>query len=134
MRCSSVMTAREPPERTKRSAASTLGPIEPEANSPCAAYASSSAGVTDAEGALLRRAPADGDVLDVGRDDERVGLDGRREQGRREVLVDDGLDAVQVAVGLPHDGNAAPTGRDDDVAGSEQRQHGRRLEHLERLG
>ena len=65
----------------------------------------------------MRRAPADGDVLDVGGDDEGVRPDRRREERGREVLVDDGLDPAQGAVGLPYDGYAAPARRDDDVAG-----------------
>ena len=69
----------------------------------------------------LGRAPADDGVGDVGGDDEHVGADGAGEQGGREVLVDDRLDAVHGAVGAADDGDAAAAGRDDDVAGVEQR-------------
>src|SRR3954471_11862389 len=49
--CSSeVMTAREPPPSTKRSAASTLGPMLPRANCPAAACSRSSAVVTRPSG------------------------------------------------------------------------------------
>ena len=43
MRSRAVMTLRRPPWRTNRMAASTFGPIEPDANWPSAAYASISA-------------------------------------------------------------------------------------------
>ena len=45
---------------------------------------------------------------DVGGDDEHVGLDGAREQGGAEVLVDDRLHAVQGAVGGAHDRDSPP--------------------------
>src|SRR5215210_8268320 len=45
-------------------------------------------------------------VVNVGRDDEHVGPHGRGENGRREVLVDHGLDAAQGAVGISYNGNA----------------------------
>src|SRR3954463_10249131 len=49
--CSSeVMTAREPPPSTKRSAASTLGPMLPRANCPAAACSRNSAAVTRPSG------------------------------------------------------------------------------------
>ena len=86
------------------------------------------------EVALLRGAPVDGGVVDVGGDDEDVGVEGAREQGGGEVLVDDGLDAVEPAVGVADDGDAAPAGGDDDVAGGEQRPHGLDVDDLERLG
>ena len=57
----------------------------------------------------------------------------RGEQGRAEVLVDDGLDAAQGAVGVPDDGDAAAAVGDDDEAGLDQRVHGRRVEDLQRL-
>ena len=72
-----------------------------------------------AELALPRAVPQSSDgVVDVGGDDEHVGAEGAGEQGGGEVLVDDGLDAAQPAVGLAHDGDAAAAGRDDDVAGA----------------
>ena len=61
-------------------------------------------------------------VLDVGGDHQGVGPDGAGQQRRREVLVDDRLDAVHVAVGLADDGYAAAPGSDDDVAGRDQGQ------------
>ena len=54
-------------------------------------------------------------VVDVGRDDEDVARQRLGEQGGCEVLVDDGLDAAQAAVGLAdHRDPATPSG-DDDV-------------------
>ena len=78
-------------------------------------------------------APAGDGVRDVGRDDEHVGVDGAGEQGRREVLVDDRLDAVHGAVGAADDGDAPAAGRDDDVTGGEERVERVRLEDLDRL-
>ncbi len=129
-----VMTLRGPPPATNRVAASTLGPIDPDANWPSAAYAAQLGEGDPAELALLRGAPVDRGVVDVGGDDEHVGLEGAGEQGGGEVLVDDGLDAAEPAVGLAHHGDAAAAGRDDDVAGLEQRAHRADVEHLERLG
>ena len=55
------------------------------------------------------------------------------QQRGREVLVDDGLDAAQRAVGVAHDRDAAAAGADDDVPRVAQRRDGRRVEDLERL-
>ena len=47
--------------------------------------------------ALLRRAEVEGDLLDGGGDEEQVGLYLTGQEGAAQVLVDDGLDAVEVA-------------------------------------
>ena len=117
---SEVMTLRGPPPSTNRVAASTLGPMEPDANWPSAACAAHLGEGDAAEVALPRGAPVDGGVVDVGGDDEHVGVEGAGEQGGREVLVDDGLDPADAAVRVADDGDAAPAGGDDDVAGGEQ--------------
>src|SRR6478736_5426019 len=80
------------------------------------------------------RAPAGDGVRDVGRDDERVGVDGAGEQGGREVLVDNRLDAVHGAVTAADDGDATTAGRDDDVTSGEERVERMRLEDLDGLG
>ena len=81
---------------------------------------------------LLRGAKAEQDVLDVGGDDEDVRADGGRQQCRGEVLVDDGLDAAQRAVGVAHHRDAATAGTDDDVSGVGEQLDGRvlALQHL----
>ena len=56
------------------------------------------------------------------------------EQGRAEVLVDDGLDTGERAVGTAYVRDAAATVGDDDEAGLDQREHGGRVEDLQRLG
>src|SRR6478672_4541986 len=69
------------------------------------------------DGAGVGAAVADDSVLDVGGDDQGVRLDRTREDGRGQVLVDDGLDAADLALlGADH-GDAAAAGRHDDVAG-----------------
>ena len=73
-------------------------------------------------------------MVDVGGDHQHVGADLRGEQRGREVLVDDGLDAVQRAVGVADDRDAAAAGADDHVAAVGERPDGGRVEHLERLG
>ena len=50
--------------------------------------------------APVGRAEVERDLLDRGRDDEQLGADARREQRAREVLVDHGRHADQVAVGV----------------------------------
>ena len=73
-------------------------------------------------------------MLDVGGDDEHVRAGGAGEHDRGEVLVDDGLDALDRAVGQPHHRYAAATGSDDDVPRREQGEDGVGVEDLERLG
>ena len=120
-----MITDRLPPCSTNRQAASTLGPIEPLAKWPSAAYARI---VDDGDGADvlgLGRAVAQHRVRDVGGDDEYVGLHRAREQRGAEVLVDDRLDAAQRAVGLAHDRDAAAAVGDHHEPGLDQRLHRR---------
>ena len=128
------MTLRAPPASTNRAAAATFGPIEPEANWPSRGVRADLGQAHPGEVALVVGAPVDGGVVDVGGDDEDVGVEGSGEQRGGEVLVDDGLDPAQATGGVAHDGDAATPGRDDDVAGGEQGAQGRGVEHLERLG
>ena len=88
-------------------AASTFGPIEPDAKWPAAAYASISPRVTrPMSWASGVPQPATACATSVAMTSD-VGVDGAGEQGGREVLVDDRLDAVDAAVGAAHDGDAA---------------------------
>ena len=89
---SAPIPAVPPVASTKRQAASTFGPIEPFANS----RPRSSDGVARPIGRAAGRAPVALDGVDVGEQEQEVGLDALGEQLRREVLVDHGLDAAQV--------------------------------------
>ena len=74
-------------------------------------------------------------LRDVGRDHERAGVQLARQQRCGEVLVDDGLDAVQRSIGAVVDHrDAAPAGADDDEPRREQRLDGRHVEHPPRFG
>ena len=70
-----------------------MGPIEPLAKWPSAAYPRTRATVDRADVRGLGGAVAQHRVRHVGGDDEHVGVDGPRQQRRAEVLVDDRLDA-----------------------------------------
>ena len=106
---------------TKSATAATLGSMLPAPNSPAAMKARASSTVMRVEPALLGRAEADRDPRHAGRDEQHVGAEVVGEQARREVLVDDGLDADEAAVGLQRDRDAAAARCDDDRARVEQR-------------
>src|SRR5688572_21405717 len=72
-------------------------------------------------------AEAEHGLRDVGGDDENVDLDGPREQGGAEILVDDGLHAVQRAVGGAHHRDPPAAVGDDNEPGLDERPHGRRV-------
>ena len=74
------------------------------------------------------------DAVDVGQQQQRIGAELVGEQGGREVLVDDGLDAVQGAVGSRRHGNSAAARADHDDAGVEEPANGLQLDDLARLG
>src|SRR5581483_7252524 len=63
---------------------------------------------------------------DVGQVEQQVGVEQRSQQGGRAVLVDHGLDAVELPVGIAADGDAAAAGAEDD--GARRHQPADRLE------
>ncbi len=119
MSASEPMTASLPVLRVNSHAACTLGPIEPGGRSRPA----SSPGVS-AKPALLGCSPAGVDAVDIGGDDQQLGIELLGEERGREVLVDHSLDAVQLAVLVVRrrDAPAACTDHDravlDKVCGS----------------
>ena len=81
----------------------------------------------------LGRAVVQHRVRYVGRDHEDVDLDGPGQQGGPQVLVDDGLDAAQVAVAVAHHRDAATAVGHDHEAAVDERLHGGRVDDLQRL-
>ena len=71
-------------------------------------------------GLLVGRAELERHLLDGGRDHQQLGVDRRREQRAREVLVDHRGDTDEVPVGVDDDGDAAAAGRDDHEAALDQ--------------
>lgn len=69
---------------------------------------------------LRRRAPAFIDRVDVRQHQERVGAELFGEQPCGAVLVDDGLDALELAVAVADDRDATAAGADDDHAEIDQ--------------
>ena len=69
----------------------------------------------------------------VGEDEERVGAELAREQRRREVLVDDRVDAGEGAAAAHHR-HAAAAGADDEAAAVDEVADGLELDDLARLG
>src|SRR5690625_2828191 len=80
------------------------------------AHAGQLLGADLAEGLLLRRAPVQIDGLNVCEHQEGIGLELSREKARRQVLVDHGLDAFQLALRIADDGDAAAARTDHDHA------------------
>ncbi len=111
MSSSDPIAARFPVEAANSVAAATFGPIEPAGRS----RPSSSAGVARSIRAWRRLAPVAIDAVDIGRHDEEIGPELAREQAAREVLVDDRLDADELAVVVAgvHRRDAAAAGADD---------------------
>src|SRR6185312_8895253 len=68
------------------------------------------------EPALARRVEIDRHAVDPGREKEEIGADRPREQARGEILVDHGLDALELAGVVFDDRNAAAAAADDDEA------------------
>ena len=104
-----------PVRSTKRQAASTLGPIEPGSNSTrerrrpwLAGWArpSTAASVTTR--------------LHIGQQQQRVGANLLGEECRRKILVDDGLDATDGAVGARHHRNSATPRANHQGSGTNQ--------------
>ncbi len=62
----------------------------------------------------VRRAEIKIDAVDVGRHNEPIDLQSHGEQRRREILIDDRLDARE-SITVSHDRNAAATERDDGL-------------------
>ena len=77
------MTPVPPVRSANRATASTFGPIEPAANCCSAAITRSAVASTSPTGVRLGRAPVGDDVLDVGGDDEDVGLERARRAAPR---------------------------------------------------
>src|SRR5579872_272627 len=78
--------------------------------------------------ALVGLAEVEGDLLDGGRDEEEVGVELVGEERRGEVLVDDGGDAFEGALGVAHDRDPPAPGRDHDGAGLDEAPDGRHLD------
>ena len=56
----------------------------------------------------------------VGADEQPAGVHSDGQQGRGEVLVDDGFDAAQLARAVVDDGDAAASPADEDGLGAQQ--------------
>ena len=97
------MAAGLPVVSVKRQTAATFGATDPAGNGPGPQLRGG--GVADGPG--VRGAVPVHHGGDVGEEQEHASIDGGREQGSGEVLVDDGLDAVQAAVSVADDGDAA---------------------------
>src|SRR6478672_12792071 len=69
-----------------------------------------------AEAGLVRRTPVGVDTVDIGGDHKQLSVELLSEQCRSEVLVDDGLDAVQRAAFVVHRRYATAAGADHDRA------------------
>ena len=113
-----VMTARRPPRSRNRRTAWTLGSMLPGANWPPAACPARVGRAQLVQVALGGAAEVDGDVLDPGEDQQDLGAQLGREQGRGQVLVDHRLDPGQGAVGPADHRDPAPAGRDHHRAGA----------------
>ena len=93
---------------------------------------------------LVRREPVEAvrgicpeavvDPVDVGEQEQPVGLDGSGEHDRREVLVDDRLDTVRPALVVHDDRHAAAAARDDEESTGHEVADGVGLEQSPRLG
>ena len=74
------------------------------------------------------------DAVDVGQDEERISLKRLGHDRCGEVLVDDGLNALELAFFAADDGNSTSTGADDDGSGLQERAHQSGLDDPLRLG
>jgi hypothetical protein len=87
-----------------------------------------------ADGTGVLGAEAVGHGVDVGQQQQGVGVHGAGQQGGGQVLVHDRLDAAQRARGVRHHRDAAAARADHQRAGLEQHPDERQLHQLERLG
>ena len=101
-----------PVSSTNRQTASTLGPIDPAAKS----RLRKPAGVSRRMGVCVGVAEVAHHVLDVGDDQQHVGVQRLGEHGARQVLVDDGFHALQLPALVADDGHSPAAGADDDGA------------------
>ena len=129
-----VMTARRPPWRQEPEDGLDLGEHAAGGELAAGGVLGQLGGAQLVQVALGRAAEVDGHVLDPGEDEQDLGAQVGREQGRGQVLVDHRLDPGQGAVGLADHRDAAATGRDHHRAGAEQGLDGRLLDDLHRLG
>src|SRR5205807_8591671 len=85
-------------------------------------------------GALVRGAVSVVHGVDVGQDQQDVGLDVAAEDRGHPVLVDDRVDSFESQRGIVIYGGTAAPARDDDVAGGDQVPDHVALDHADRLG
>ena len=110
---SDPIAAMPPVSSTNRQTASTLGPMEPggEVEAPQAGRGRR-AGSGAASACRSRASRAATSVSDQ----QHVGVEGLGEHGAGQVLVDDGLDALQIAALVADDRYSSAAGADDDRA------------------
>ena len=117
-----------PPCSAKRAAASTLGSMLPRPSSPLSARLPRlGRGEPFQELGSVAPEPAV-DAVDVGQEQQAIGSDGRCEHDRREILVDDRLDAPRAASGVDDHRHAAAAARDDEEPEIGEAAHGIGLE------
>ena len=112
------IAARRPVLSTKRQAASTFGAIEPGCEAVTAKLLPAWCGrsLVPSPGGQRVHTPAD-----IGQEQETIGVDALGEKRRRMILVDDGLDTAQPALGGHRDRHAAAARANDDDTGSQQK-------------
>ena len=110
------MAAMSPVTSTNRQAASTFGPIEPAGKS----SRRSAEGVARSIGSACGVPKPRRTCRHVGEDEQHVGVERLGEHGRREVLVDHRLDALQPALLVADDRHATAAGADDHRAAGQQ--------------